>query len=170
MDNFGKIQALYKISSPVKIMAVFFILFFYAVPVLIIAAWYNGDIEEYSSFMMLLLMAGVPCLLLGSFIWWRINRLFNCRVSIYENGIVVTDIKGDHPASWNEIESLEEIVFRHVVNGIPTKLNYVYEITKTNREKFQIGNVFKESKEIGERLKAAANKYDIPVYHQNKTH
>lgn len=165
MTDLGQIQATYKISKTSVITGLFFGIFSLCVPILFIVDWYIGGIKNYSSFMLILLILGVPFFLFGSFLLSRMPRMFRNRICIYENGIVLINVKGEYIASWHEIESIEQIVHRWVHSLMPERRQYSYKFIKKNGEEFRdYGGMLKNSKEIGKKLEVIALKFGIPIH------
>ena len=156
MHDLGKQERIYKIKLQTLILGLIIGLIFIGMAALIpIGLWLDDSlVPENSSSLFIPFVAAASLFILfgGLFMIYGSFVMRNDRLCLYENGLVLIHKGQTYTACWDEIEGLGESAVQFVVNGLPSRVNYSFTVTKFDGESFTIHATLKGVEEIGQRL------------------
>jgi hypothetical protein len=168
MKNLGSLQKVYKVKMKFKMVALIFGILSLAVSALFPVMLFLDDpfVSKNGSPILFVALFSLVTLFMafaGILLIYGFFRTRNDNLRLYENGIVLSHKGKVHAASWEEIEGLGESAVQYTVNGMPSAVNYSFNVTKFDGEKFTVHTMFKGIEEIGERLTNEVFKRRIPA-------
>lgn len=165
--NLGKQEKIYKIKWQIIFVGLIMGLIFIGIAALIPIGLLLDDsfVPENTSFLFVPFMgaASLVSLFGGLYMIYLTFVIRNDRLFLYEYGLVLTQKAQTYAARWDDIESLGESAVQFVVNGLPSRVQNSFTVTKFNGESFTIQATLKGVEEIGERLTGEVFSRRLPI-------